>query len=52
MSEATKNKKYVSREERLRKAAEKAVATKESARAFLISAGVLSSNGKLAEHLK
>lgn len=52
MNEATESKKYVSREERWRKAAERAVATRESARAFLIAAGVLCSNGELAEHLR
>lgn len=52
MNEATESRKYVSREERWRAAAAKAVATRESARAFLIAAGVLGANGELAEHLR
>ena len=45
-------KKYVSREQRLRKAAKNAVASKQNAHAFLVSAGIVGSDGKLAAHLR
>lgn len=50
MTKTTKN--YVSREQRLKKAAKKAVASRESAHAFLVSAGIVGSDGKLAAHLR
>ena len=52
MSVTKKTKKYVSREQRLRKAAKNAVASKQNAHAFLVSAGVVGSDGNLAAHLR
>lgn len=43
---------YPTREERMRKAAKKATATKQSAHEFLVAAGILDHEGKLAAHLR
>ena len=51
-NEAKSNQIYLSREERLRQVAKQVVVSKQSARAFLISAGVLDHDGKLAAHLR
>lgn len=43
---------YPTREERLRKAAQRAVASKRSAHDFLLSAGIVCQDGTLAAHLR
>lgn len=47
-----KTKRYLSREERYRIVAERAVATDKSAHNFLVEAGILKQDGTLADFLR